>query len=400
MIGFRAWNRPAILRSSHLLTSVCCLLLCQVSPAQSNNLQKIRADYQAAEQALNTNHLDVAEQEFTEILRMDPANPEIRANLGLVAFKRNDYATASKEFEAALKLKPDLWNAEAFWGICEDRLGNIALAQEHLERAFPHVQQKSLRTQVGLDLISILRKEGNVSKSVKLLEGLSQTDPRNAEVLYMAYRTYSDLAAHALSNLAAYAPGSARIHQILAQTLMNQNDYRRAIEEYQKALLIDPTLTELRFELGQAILANSVDKASRARAKKEFEAALAANPADPYSEYELGQIAFLDSDLEAAEQHYARAISLRPHFVSAQLGLAKVWIAQNQAGKALSCLLDAERSEPQNASVHYELATVYQKIGRGPEAERELDTFQNLRRSQDTKHSLFQEILANPPVPN
>jgi tetratricopeptide (TPR) repeat protein len=399
MMDARKLERPAIEALWIFSSFVCCLLLCQLSRAQTTNPQKIRDRYEAAEQALNANHLDLAEQEFREILRIYPTNPEIRANLGLVAFKKNEYAAASREFEAALKLKPTLWNAEAFWGISETRLGNISQAQRHLERAFPHLQEKSLRTQVGLGLISVFSREGEPGKSVSVLETLSRTDPRNAEVLYTAYRTYSDLAAHALSDLAAYAPDSARLHQILAQTLMNQNNYPRAIQEYHKALELDPGLTELRFELGQAILANSVDEASRARAKREFEAAIAGNPADAYSEYELGEIAFLDSDLQAAERHYTRAVSLRPRFVNAQLGLAKVLIAQSQVSKALACLLAAEHADPRNASVHYQLAAIYQKMGRVSEADRELNAFQKLRTLQDATHSLFQEILANPSVP-
>lgn len=375
------------------------LCVCQQLLAQTQHLQEIRAHYEAAEKALNTNHLDIAEREFKAILRIDPANAEVLANLGLVAFKRNDYAMASREFQAALKLNPALWNAEAFLGICEGRLGKLSQAQEHLEQAFPRLERKSLRIQAGLNLITDLRKEGKVSSSVAVLQSLMQTDPRNVEVLYTAYRIYSDLAAHSLSDLAACAPDSARLHQILAQTLMNQNDYPRAIQEYQKALQIDPALTEIRFELGQAILANSVDQASRTRAKKEFEAALAGNPEDAYSEYELGQIAFLDSDLTAAEQHYTRAISLQAHFVDAQIGLAKVLIAQNRAAKALAWLLDAERSKPRDASVHYELATVYQTMGRRSQAASELRAFQELRRLQDANRSIFQGILANPPVP-
>lgn len=395
MTGFCILNRSSTLP---LLGLVYLLLLSPLALGQTSNLQEIRKHYEAAERALNAHQLDVAEQEFKDILRIDPGNPEARANLGLVAFNKRDYAKASRDFEEALKLKPALSNAEALLGICENRLGKVTLAQAHLERAFPYIRESHLRTQVGLDLISILRARGEVNKSVSVLEALMQTDPRNPEVLYAAYRTYSDLAAHALSELAAHAPDSARLHQVLAQTLMNQNDYPRAIQEYRKALAIDPGLTEIRFELGQAILANSVDEASRTRAKKEFEAALAANPNDADSEYELGQIAFLDSDREAAKQHYSRAISLRPHFVNAELGLAKVLTAKNQAGQALSCLLDAEHSEPRNASVHYELAVVYKKIGRESEADRELGAFQKLRKSQDAAHSLFQEILANPAI--
>jgi tetratricopeptide (TPR) repeat protein len=399
MAGFHKLRVAARFLRKPCAGVICCVLFYALALAQTSKQEEFRIHYERAERALAANNLDVAEQEFQAILRLDPNNADVLANLGLVAFRKGDYAKASRRFEAALRLKPALWNAEAFWGICENRLGHTRQAEVHLQRAFPHLQEKHLRTQVGLDLATLYKNDGEASKSISVLEALRQAEPGNPDVLYMAYRTYSDLAARALSDLAEAAPESARMHEILAQTLMSQNDYPRAIQEYQRALKENPALTEIHFELGQAILANSVDEASRAKAKNEFEAALAGNPEDAHSEYELGEIAFLDADWATAERHYSRAIALRPHFVNAQLGLAKVLTAKKQPDKALPYLLDAERAEPQNPAVHYQLGVVYQKLGRASEAKRELSTFQNLNKSKNATRSLFQEILESPAVP-
>jgi len=379
--------------------SICCLFVCFLAPPQTANVQEMRLHYERAQAALRANDTDVAIREFNEILRLDPSNAEARASLGLIAFNKADYAKASREFEASLQLKPTLWNAEAFWGLCQVRLGHPDEARPHLERAFPHLQEQVLRAQVGSELVRIFKENGDTTKAVSTLEVLRRTSPSDADILYTAYRTYSDLAARALADLAQSAPDSARMHQILAQTLMSRDDFPAAIEEYLRAAKADPSLPGIHFELGQAILANAVDQASRARAQREFEQALAANPKDADSEYELGEIALLGSDRQAARQHYSRALELRPHFVNAQLGLSKVLASDGQPQSALTCLLDAERSNPQNESVHYQLASVYRKLGLTADADRESSTFEELHKSKDAIRSLYQEILQRPANP-
>jgi tetratricopeptide (TPR) repeat protein len=385
------------LRLRYYWGAICCLFVVSLpAPAQTANMQEIRIHYQRAQEALRANETDVATREFNEILNLDPSNAEARASLGLIAFHKADYAKAAQEFEASLKLKPALWNAEAFWGLCQVRLGHPDEARPHLERAFPHLQENTLRVQVGSELIGISKEQGDTTKAVSTLEALQRTAPGDADVLYTAYRTYSDLAARALADLAQSAPDSARMHQILAQTLMSRDDFPAAIQEYVRASNADPSLPGIHFELGQAILANAVDEASRGRAQKEFEKALADNPKDADSEYEMGEIALLGSDRQAARQHYSRALELRPHFVNAQLGLGKVLASEDQPQAALTYLLDAERSNPRNESVHYQLASVYRKLGLTADADREASTFQELHKSKDAIRSLYQGILQRP----
>lgn len=388
-----------VLRLRQYWSTICCLFVCSLAPAQTTNVQEMRIHYERAQEALRENNTDIATREFDEILRLDPSNAEARASLGLIAFNKADYAKASQEFETSLKLKPALWNAEAFWGLCQIRLGHPDEARTHLERAFPHLQENALRVEVGSELTGIFKETGDTTKAVSTLEILQRTAPGNADVLYTAYRTYSDLAARALADLAQTAPDSARMHQILAQTLMSRDDFPAAIQEYLRASNADPSLPGIHFELGQAILANAVDQTSRSRAQKEFETALAADPSDADSEYELGEIALLGSDRQAARQHYSRALELRPHFVNAQLGLGKVLASDDQPKAALTYLLDAERSDPRNESVHYQLASVYRKLGLTADADREWSTFQELHESKDVIRSLYQEILQRPANP-
>ncbi len=372
------------------------LLTSMILADQSDNRREIQIHYERAQEAMKANQPEIAAQEFRAILRLDPDSAQAHANLGVIAFTQADYAKAAHDFRAALKLQPSLSNAQAFLGMCELRLGHVSEARTLLEKSFPHLQEAKLRTQAGMDLIQIDYETHDLDKAVDVLRVLERANPGHPDVLYTAYRTHSDLAAGALATLAKVAPESGRMHQILAQTLVNQDDFPGAIAQYRKALEIDPRLPGLHLELGQTILANSQKEPAREEAEKEFEAELVADPTDGNAEYELGEIYWLRSNLEAALQHYSRALELRPNLVDAQIAMGKVLTAMGQPQKALDYLLEATRLDPQNEVAHYRLAQAYRKLGRGEDADRERATFQKLRDSHAAIRSLYQQIQQRP----
>jgi len=108
-----------------------------------------------------------------------------------------------------------------------------------------------------MQLILSYSETGELQKALPVVEALARANPADPETLYTAYRTYAGLAAAALQSLAKTAPDSPRIHQVLAQNYMSQENYAAAIGEYRKALQAGPQLAGLHFELGQAILAES-----------------------------------------------------------------------------------------------------------------------------------------------
>jgi tetratricopeptide (TPR) repeat protein len=378
----------------YLVISLC--VSSSIAYGQSNQAAEMRLHYAQAQQALAANHLDVAAREFQEIIRLDPHNAEARASLGAIAFNQGNYADALKQFQQSLQLKPELWNAQAFLGMSEKRLGKLDEAKADLEKGFPHLQQEKLRMQAGSDLIDVYYTSGDLDKAAAVLKVLESLHPEDPDTLYIAYRLHSEQAAHALATLVKVAPQSARTREILAQSMMNHSDFPGAVEEYRRALAADPNLPEIHFELGQALISYSTGEPTRSEAEKEFQAALAANPADANAEYELGEVACLRNDYQGASQHYVRALELRPHYVDAQIGMGKALTSLNRPQKALDYLLDAERSEPQNDIVHYRLALAYRKLGVKPEAEREWAAFQQLRKSQDSARQLYQEMQQRP----
>lgn len=293
-------------------------------------------------------------------------------------------------------MQPELWNAQAFLGLTELRLGHRASAERLLEKSFHRLHDASLSHQAGSALISIYYESGKLDKVVNVLRSLERPKEDSPDLLYIAYRAYSDLAARALSSLAQVAPESGQMHQILAHILANQDDCQGAIAQYQQALKLDPELPGIHAELGEMILSTSNTEAARADAEKEFHRDLAAHPTNAFSEYMLGEIEWLRFHAEATLEHDLHAVELNQQFADAHIAAGKALTALGRLDEAVVQLSDAVRFDPRNDVAHYRLAQAYQKLGRANDAVREMAEFKELRDSHAPVQALFQQVIKKP----
>jgi tetratricopeptide (TPR) repeat protein len=371
-------------RSFRRVTPVCCALIVfltislHVSATDSNTRQEVVAHYKRAEAALAKGQTDVAEREFSDILRLDPTNAESYANLGVIYFRRAKFKDAQRFFSDALTHNPSLTDAKAFLGLTDVRLGATKDGLTLLQEAFPNIHNQGLKIDAGVAIIRAHQDSKTLGDVVDVIHELEQTAPKNAEVLYVAYRAYSQLASEAVAALSANASDSGRLQQILGEAGMTQDDFPGAIEHFRKAVAIDAKLPGIHYELGLAVLTNSQSGPAMEEAQREFETELQADPSDFNSEYQLGEIAVLKSDWQPANQHYTRALSLRPAFADARVGLGKVLTRQGKPADAIPQFLDAIRLEPENEAAHYRLSRAYRAVGRIQEADTESQRFQTL----------------------
>jgi tetratricopeptide (TPR) repeat protein len=360
--------------------------------------EAIQAHYQRAQEALRQNRQDEAASEFLKIIHLNPKLAEAHANLGVVYYTQAKYSEAAQEFREALKLKPSLSRAQSFLGMSEAKSGHIQEAIPHLEAAFRNSTDDEWRQQTGLLLVELYSARMEMDKALDVIRSLQKSYPSNPEVLYIAYRIYSDLGAKAVSGLVKAAPESVRLHQLTAELLESEGDYARAIEQYRKAAEIDPKLPGIHRALGIAILSLAKDEASTAEAQKQFELELAANPTDAHSEYQLGEIYWGKYEYEEALNHFTRAVELRPNFVDALIALGKVLISKGQSEKALVYLGEALRTDPENEVAHYRLAQAYRKLGKTKQAEDELAMFRKLREASASIGAIYRQVQRNPVI--
>ena len=372
------------------------VFLSTLSHSQNSDSQQreVQSHLQRALDALRVNDPDTAAREYRAALQLDPKNVDARANLGVIAYMQGQYSAAAENFREVLKLQPSLWKVQAMLGMSEKRLGQFDSARTWLEKSFPHLDEPKLKTQAGLELAELDYQVGDLGKSVEVVGALWQLDPKNVDVLYSAYRTYSDLAGSALNAIALLAPDSARMHLMIAEHLINEGDRDGAIAQYRKVLQLAPQLHGAHFELGEALLQKSKTMRDREEAEEAFKAELALNPLDVSSECRLGDL-YLSAgtmNLDAAYKSYARALQLQPNFASAQLGMGKVLIRMGKNQEALAHLRGAARLDPIDSSAHYLLAQTYRRLGQTEDADREIKHFEDLENSRKKIHEVYQEM--------
>jgi len=243
-----------------------------------------------------------------------------------------------------------------------------------------------------MELAGLYEQQGESEAAGSLMRQLVQLDPDNPDILFAAQRIYSDLADDTLNKLAVVAPGSARMQQAIAEKLINAGDLKGAIDHYRQALQIDPRVSGVHYELGEAILESARgDAGAQAEAKSEFESALAIDGDTAKVECELADIASLQSESDQALAHYQRAYRLNPNEVQAQVGLASLAMQENPQ-QAIKYLRMAVQIDPLNGSAHYQLARAYQRIQMPELANKELQLSQEIRKTRDQVEALFNQM--------
>lgn len=360
----------------------------QAPPKTSPEIARLA---QQADSDLHNQKPELAADEYRKILAVDPSNIGAHSNLGLADYLQGKFAPAASEFEFTLRLQPDLWNIAALCGLSEANLGRNADAAVHLEQAFQHVTETSLRIAVGKRLFSILLEAGDLNRAAGVVDQLERLDPANIDVLYAAHQVYSLLADKAFLAMAQLDPNSARMYQLRGDRMAQIANMEGAIAAYRLAIARDPHLTGLHFALGEA-LSVSRNADERAEAEAEYIKALADNPLDEKAECRLGDIEMQRSNLQGASRHYQRALQLQPDDPDANEGYGMVLLNSDSSQQARAYLSRAVQLDPANVTAYYHLSQASRKAGDADAARREMEQFLKLKAQRESLKRSFDDL--------
>ncbi|MDR3739482.1 MAG: tetratricopeptide repeat protein [Terracidiphilus sp.] len=350
---------------------------------------------QKAQGYLRDKHPDLAIPELQAAAALNPDNFEVQGNLGVLLFFQGKPADAIPHLRIAIEKQPSLANMQGILGMAELRTQDFASGRKDLEAAFPVIEDRKLKVQAGLELVGYFTATGDLDQAAPILAALRRFAPDNPEVLYAAYRTYTDLSGESMLALGIAAPDTAQFHQMMAHELIKKGRTNEAIAEYRKALVVNPHLPGAHFELAE-LLNTSQDAAIKRDAQQEYRAALSENPSDEKALCRLAEIDAQRGDFQASLDKFTRASELQPSDGDAKLGMAKALSELNQNEKALALLEQTVRDEPTNGIAHYRLGTLYRKFGRIDEAKREIEIYKKLKDAKDKLRAQYKDLLIVP----
>jgi tetratricopeptide (TPR) repeat protein len=224
---------------------------------------------------------------------------------------------------------------------------------------------------VGLAGVRCSMLMNQQNDAMSFLSWLQQAFPRDPEVLFLAVHVFSDLSERNSQELMNTAPDSPLVVQLNAENFEKQRDFARAIAEYRILLERVPNKPGIHYRIGALLLLHPDTPAHAEEAGKEFEQELKINPQSAGAEYYLGELARQANNLPQAIEHFARATNLNARFAEAYAGLGRSLLDSDRATEAVAPLETAAKLAPENATVHFALATAYQRVGRKQDASRE-----------------------------
>lgn len=152
-----------------------------------------------------------------------------------------------------------------------------------------------------------------------------------------------------------------------AEQAVRDGDLDRALEEFQKAIEVNPELTTA--HIGMADIYRV--RGDYTRAEQRYGQAARLQPANFDAQYYHGLMLHLLDRLTDAVQAYLRAIALRPNDYKANLNLATAYYQLDENAQALPYARRAVELNPQDGPARVNLGAVYGSLGRHNEAVRE-----------------------------
>ncbi len=337
---------------------------------------------------------------FTALLHNGADSPELRNNLGIAYFQMHDFRDALQQFQVALSKAPDSVPANLFSGLS-------LLDLQRPKESLPYLQ-KARRAQPDdpTTLLALARAEiasSNFPQSRNFYQEVVRLDPQNAEAWYglgitdrvlaeqelkhsrdsgagsetaRIARALADASEQAMSKAMQLDPGSVRARMVLGESFRIAERYELAVQQYKAATEQRPSLAPAWAGLATAYSASGDDQ-------KALQAAFRALELDPNDAETCGLVGgtyLRMGDYVKAEPYAVRALTLQPGLSSAQVVLAKIYLAKKQPRKALPELQSAAKDDT-DGTVYYLLATTFRQLRRQAEAATAMQKYKQLHRA-------------------
>jgi Tfp pilus assembly protein PilF len=166
-------------------------------------------------------------------------------------------------------------------------------------------------------------------------------------------------------------PKNPYFHKGLGLAYATMKKFDDAVDAFRKALELNPYYTDVRNDLGMAL----VLAGKREAGKAEFLAAFndPTNPTPEISSRNLGQAYFEEKNYAQAANWFRSSLNRNKAYPDAYLGLADAFAALGRAEDAITTLETASREVPASTAIQLALGEAYYRAGRFDDARARLE---------------------------
>lgn len=307
--------------------------------------------------------------QYKQALALDARNQTIRFNLSLAYYKAAWFTEAAAElsrFVAATPADlPERVNAVLLLADCEVRLGEYKKAIELLSPYEKNGADTQYGRAVAYLLGNALIADGQLGRGQLIIDGVFRNED------------------------------TAEARLLIGSLMLLMDDGQGAVKELERAVALNPKLPTLHAWHGRALMRMGDSE----KAKAAFRAELADNPNDFDANLYTGVLLRQDKQFDEALRYLTRAVQLRPREQYAHYHLGAVLAALGKPDEARPLLEGVAKEYPDFVEARVLLASVYYRLNRKEDGDRERAAVQRLNSEQQAKRPDAPKGTTDAPAP-
>ncbi len=235
MVFFQRWMFFLFLLLCSLLVGIP-----QYTAAQTSG--KVEEHVTRGEMLFSQGNWEGAVKELNSATRLDPHRADIRANLGMAYYFKNDLPAAVTEFQTALRMDPERMDAAYGLGLTLYEIGDLPGAITAFRTA------ARLNPTAYFNLGNALEQQGDDTNALEAYKGYVTAVPQAPEAAVLREAVLA-------GRMPTPVAGTARDHFLRGQTFLEKKD-AAAASEFLMALRLKPNYAEASNGLGLAFRLN------------------------------------------------------------------------------------------------------------------------------------------------
>jgi Flp pilus assembly protein TadD len=356
------------------------LLVCMAGVAQSPPDTSIQDALRRGTEAIRSGHFEEAENWFAQAVKSSPENPAAQMELGVAQLRLGKATEASEHLRQAVALNPNMSGANLFLGIAYAQMHRVDECVAALRRE-TELDPKNAQAYMWQGVVEL--QDGHPEKATEPLDRAAELAPNDLNILEYRGKAHTEVAFASYARMAVLDPNSWHVHRVQGQMYSQQSQHKEAVAEFLEAIKQMPKNSDLYEELGAEYRKSSqLELAQQAYAKE-----LELSPNNPIAMYNLAKIDIETNRTADGLDMLHKVVANYQNVPATYFYLGLGEFDAGHPNEALAALEKAKSMQPEpelQPRIQYELSRVYRKLGRVEDSNRAIHEYTRLK-AQNSK---------------